>query len=340
MTQQNFLQQKGYRTLVLWTFWAAAAIAVYMTLYQDTEVWDFVEHDTTRVTWIIMALFLLGVVASFVLTVILTWEHIRVNELESDAAAGGLNGMQVSTTGRRAVDRFFAALRTVSRGSNTRPDVGTLTEIELATFSRISRTVELLGNILITLGLIGTVMGLTLTLTGLTGSLEALGQDQEELLQGLRQAMSGMGTAFYTTLLGAILGGVLLRVFAQINENGVEGLQDAMMRICLVHCAADLQPSLEQDLRFLDAQVEVLGKNVHALRNAFSESRTALDEFAQQMKEVHEKAWSDKDRSSVEEAIRAHREYTRLLRHEVELHTHLYGSSWDRLKAFVRRTIR
>lgn len=339
VNQQDFLHQKGYKSLVLWTFWAAAAIAVYLSFYQGTDVWNFVENDPSRITWITLVLFVLGVFTSFVVTVRLTLEHVKVVEMERRARTHGLTGIKAKPNSGRIVERFFAALTTIIATSNNRPAVTSLIDIELASLRRIAGMVELGGTILITLGLIGTVLGLSMTLTGLTASMDALGKDYEELMRGLRDAMGGMGTAFYATLLGAVLGGVLLRVFAQLNENAVDGLHDAMMRVCLVYCAADLQPSLERDLRFLDAQVLNLGKNVDALRAVFDQSRLAMEQFENQLRAMHTMAWRDSDRDALAERLRAHHDYANLLRHEIEMNTRLYGSWWDRLKSLLRRVL-
>ncbi len=336
---QDFNQQRGYRPLFLWVIWAAAALAVYLSFYQDTDVWDFVEHDTSRITWIIMALFALGVLASFIITFLVTRENLKVVDLEGRAQISGLAGLEVRENSRYASERFFSALKQVARNSNQPPNVGALIEIELSPLSRAARMVELLGNILITLGLIGTVMGLTLTLTGLTGSLESLGEDHEKLLSGLRQAMGGMGTAFYTTLLGAILGGVLLRVFAQINHHAVESLSDSMTRICLVHCATDLQPTLEKDLSFLEAQIRSLGQNTERLRQAFLEARETLELFEKQLADVRRRAWNPDEKDALEALVETHRQYMRVLRQEAEAHAYLYGTPTERIRAFFRRII-
>lgn len=75
--------------------------------------------------------------------------------------------------------------------------------------------VGLLSNLLITLGLIGTIIGLIMTIGGLGQALGGADGDTSELLNGLRTSISGMGVAFYTTLAGAVLGGVILRVLHQ-----------------------------------------------------------------------------------------------------------------------------
>lgn len=60
--------------------------------------------------------------------------------------------------------------------------------------------VVLFSNLMITLGLIGTVSGLITTVGG-------IGSDGN-----MEEALGGMGTAFYTTLLGSVLGGITLRI--------------------------------------------------------------------------------------------------------------------------------
>jgi hypothetical protein len=270
--------QRGYRALVLWVAWAAAAIIIYFGLYQDTEVWDFVQHDPSRITWAIIGLFALGILTSFALTIVLTLESIKVDQLENIAKRDGWLGIQESNK-QLCVANYFESLRTVVN-NNGELNIEALVDVEFSIYQRIAHALEIIGNLLITLGLIGTVVGLTLTLTGLTGSLEALGQDQDQLLSGLRGAMGGMGTAFYTTLLGSVLGGVLLRIFAHIDENGVESLENALTRICLVHCSADFKPSLGRDLRLLNTEVSEMTQNIASLQNTLQQTRAAMQQFA------------------------------------------------------------
>ena len=71
------MQEKAYRTLLLWLIWASMALGVYMALYIDTNLWDFMQHDPSKITWLIMGLFALGVVISFGLTMALTQEAVR-----------------------------------------------------------------------------------------------------------------------------------------------------------------------------------------------------------------------------------------------------------------------
>jgi len=326
------MNQKPFRTLFLWAIWAATALVVYATLYRDTGVWEFLANDSSRITWLILGLFVLGLVGSFILALIITLETLTAYDAETQLQQHGLKQLTTSKR-RRAVNRFFTSLQTLL-GHNAQADIESLLTVELASYQRTSHSIEVIGNLLITLGLIGTVMGLTLTLTGLTSSLEALGHNQELLISGLRKAMAGMGTAFYTTLLGAVLGGVLLRVFAQITEQGTESLYDYLMRICMVYCTADLRASLERDVRFLDGELAQLGEHIRSLQSACDDSRRAMAQFRQEVEQLRQS--SEQENSALNDNIRMRHQSSQMLRHEVMLLRAANKPWWQRLKELIR----
>ena len=305
--------QRGYRALVLWVVWAAAAIIIYFGLYQDTEVWEFVQHDPSRITWAIIGLFGLGLITSLILTIILTLESIKVDQLEAIAKNDGWLGIQ-ETDKKLCVADFFNSLRTIL-DNNGEQNIEALVDVEFSIYQRTAHVLEIIGNLLITLGLIGTVVGLTLTLTGLTGSLEALGHDQTQLLSGLRSAMGGMGTAFYTTLLGSVLGGVLLRIFAHIDESGVESLENTLTRICLVYCSADFKPSMERDMRLINAQIGDMAQNIERLQHLLTDTRKAMSEFAIEAKQPGQ----DSDIEHLREMVKLREAYVKSLAMELKL---------------------
>ena len=325
--------QRGYRALVLWIVWSAVAIVIYANMYEDTDVWEFVQHDPSRITWGIIALFIMGVFTSLSLTILLTLESVKVDMLEGIAKTKGWLGIEDSSK-LLCVANFFESLKTVIR-NNGELNVEALVDVEFAIYRRTAHALEVIGNLLITLGLVGTVVGLTLTLTGLTSSLEALGQDQEQLLRGLRGAMGGMGTAFYTTLLGSVLGGVLLRVYGYIDENGVDSLENALTRICLVYCSADFKPSTERDVRALNQEIESLTQRIEYLKKVLNESKTVVADFSQELAELHNR---DNNPHSLEETIKLRKEYLDTLRHEFQLRRMNRGAWWKVFKKSFRKT--
>jgi len=99
-------------------------------------------------------------------------------------------------------------LRTMWKQSGNREITQeSLIEITHAKLKSEGSLVILFSNVMITLGLIGTISGLIVSVSGLT---VAAGNDG--FMSGLNTALSGVGEAFYTTLVGSILGGVSLRV--------------------------------------------------------------------------------------------------------------------------------
>ena len=325
--------QRGYRALVLWIVWSAVAIVIYANMYEDTDVWEFVQNDPSRITWGIIALFIMGVITSLSLTILLTLESVKVDILEGIAKSKGWMGIEDSSK-LLCVANFFESLKTVIR-NNGELNIEALVDVEFAIYRRTAHALEVIGNLLITLGLVGTVVGLTLTLTGLTSSLEALGQDQEQLLRGLRGAMGGMGTAFYTTLLGSVLGGVLLRVYGHIDENGVDSLENALTRICLVYCSADFKPSTERDVRALNQEIESLTQRIDYLKKVLNESKTVVADFSQELAELHKR---DNNPHSMEETIKLRKEYLDTLRHEFQLRRMNRGAWWKVFKKSFRKT--
>lgn len=325
------MNQRPFRTLFLWLIWAGTAVIVYVALYGDTEVMKFVEQDPSRITWLIILLFGFGIIASFALVVMITRESYRAYLIEDDAREGGLNAIKI-TDKNKAVDRFFEALKSTVAAKGT-PEVKTLIDIELGSYERLSHIVEVMGNILITLGLIGTVMGLTLTLTGLTSSLEALGSDQALLVEGLRQAMSGMGTAFYTTLLGAVLGGVLLRMFSQITQYGVESLNDGLLRLTLVYCSGDYAVTMERDVRLLNVEVKTLEKNMLQLEKVFGSSQAVLTQFRAELQRLD---GSEEGKEPLHELLARHRNYCDTLRKEMYMLAHMKRPWYIRLRELFR----
>lgn len=106
--------------------------------------------------------------------------------------------------------------------------------------SRI-RTTDIASGLLVTLGLVGTIMGLISAVSGLSEVMNATGGEQSEMMSGLQLTLSGMGTAFYTTLLGALLGAVALRLLGNIVETNVDYLVSHIAELSEVYIVPSLR---------------------------------------------------------------------------------------------------
>lgn len=329
------MNQRALKALLYWTMWFTVTIVGYSQLYQGTDVVDFVQQDKSRITWLIMGLFVFGVVISLLLVLALSFEWDQVYNVEAEVDRRGLEGIAVDRL-RRMFGRYLRHLK-YAISINAHPDPEALLTVEMGGYRRVNHLVEIIGNLLITLGLIGTVVGLTLTLTGLTGSLKALGTDQELLIASLRDSMAGMGTAFYTTLLGAALGGVILRVFALISEHSIDGLQDIIMRLCIVHFGADLKPSAERDIHALEAELERLRSNVESLDHAFAGSASSLAQFRTEIEKLRKPAGEEETADSLHQAIKMQDYYCYLLKEEIEMLNAMNNPWRIRWRHFFRR---
>lgn len=96
-----------------------------------------------------------------------------------------------------------------------------LIEVTHARLTARNKTVDLFASILITLGLIGTIIGLLVSASGLDAVLGAAETDTGALVDGVRRTVSGLSTAFLTTLFGAVFGGVMLRILTSVVDAGI-----------------------------------------------------------------------------------------------------------------------
>lgn len=100
----------------------------------------------------------------------------------------------------------------------------TLVEVLNSRLLARNRKVELHSSVLITVGLIGTIVGLIYMMTQMSRDILASagsGGDIMTLLVADGGALSGLGIAFYTTLIGALFGGVILRILTSVVEEGI-----------------------------------------------------------------------------------------------------------------------
>lgn len=326
---QKALDQRGLKTLVLWVIWASLCTAVFVQLLQQADIWDYIVYDTSRVTWVILGTFAFGVLVSFAHVVGLTFEWFGAYRLQYQIEKRGLYGARVR--GRLVSSRLIGALQHVYQ-SGGEVNIEALSTVEFSAYIRGSRFVSLLGSMMITMGLIGTVLGLTITLTGLNGALENIDSDGMSVLIGLREAMSGMGLAFYTTLLGSIMGGVLLRMFAYIGENSIEALQDLLLRSCMVYASVDLTPSPQRDFIQLERVVEGMQGRLSDLTQSLQQSKAAMSDFAQEMQSMKNATHLKGSDDEVFKAIAVHRHYAKVLRYELTLQKKL-GTFKQRLLA-------
>lgn len=111
-----------------------------------------------------------------------------------------------------------------------------LIEVTHARLIARNKVVELFSSVLVTLGLIGTIIGLIDSTAGLGNAMTSMfggagsdvatqaaaeGTEGDLLGPAMVQTFSGLQTAFYTTLLGSLFGGVILRLLTNVVDAAI-----------------------------------------------------------------------------------------------------------------------
>lgn len=201
----------------------AAVIGVLVTAAAGIHFVRAVLTDTSGLCLLIIGLFLLGIAINF--------RSVRSLRNEFVCAAFIMKQLQTATglsdvISSPAAGVFHQHIQDLVRIAKHDPNVSQDSLITLL-FSRLmarSKIVDVLSGVLVSLGLIGTVVGLITMTNGLSGTLNSLEntEDASSLMSGMRETMGGLGTAFYTTLVGAILGSVVLRVLNNVYTSNVD----------------------------------------------------------------------------------------------------------------------
>lgn len=197
----------------------------------------------------------------FVLALIKNLLDIRFLQQQIDLANLQLAGLQASA-GLRAflhstVDSIFrdhvANLYEIFRRDDTISQ-DNLVGLMQARVQARTRLTESCATIIVTLGLVGTIVGLIQASNSLGDVMSSVGKDSDALMTGMKSTMGNMGTAFYTTLLGAVLGGVTLRLLAGVVDSNADYLVSHIAELCEVYLlpvmrkvARERDPEFDED---------------------------------------------------------------------------------------------
>jgi predicted RNase H-like nuclease (RuvC/YqgF family) len=97
-----------------------------------------------------------------------------------------------------------------------------------------------------------------------------------------------------------------------------------------VHCAGDLQPSMQRDLHQLDSQIEALGVRMKVLQHAFNESRDTMAQFREEAARLRDV--SQEENRILLENIRLHKYNLEMMRDEVKAMRGINKPWWERLR--------
>jgi len=204
-----------------WQFLLAISLLVVIA---GRHLYLAVSTDGTYLCALIYGLFAIGLVVNYTCVRQLRIEYICAAVCMEKLRAKNGFGEVISNKAAGVFHKHVQDLANIAKFDESFTQDRLITLLYSSLMARC-RIVEILSNVLVSLGLIGTVLGLITMTEGLNGTLESLQSgDSSSLLTGMRSTMSGLGTAFYTTLIGAMLGSVILRILNNIYTSNVDYL--------------------------------------------------------------------------------------------------------------------
>lgn len=197
--------------------WSAILIffLAFPIILGHNYILEIFKTDKSGISYITIFLFIFAIIKNFLHINTIGNEFTFLNQISSQ--------FNLENLPQNTKSIFISHIKNLKniRGKSKENTISQDNMIEIinAKLSSKGYLVELLSNILVTLGLIGTIVGLIITISGLGKVMTNVGGDNSAILGGMQTSISGMGVAFYTTLVGAILGGVNLRILNSFANN-------------------------------------------------------------------------------------------------------------------------
>ena len=248
MTESRSKHRKNH--MLVWSL-ALAMTVLLGVLPVVSLVFEAFGVDKTGLSASIFVLFLLGLLVSFVACKRIHNDGASLKAIKESMGQGDLGFRQILVA-RNALKKLPPTDlgRLFSEGSPDSPSFPALYEDSKQSTQNLA---GLFSTVLVSLGLVGTVAGLITSMGGMTGIMDSVSGSGEGLAASFSQTMGGLSTAFFTTLVGALLGGVVLRVLGGANSHGIE---------CIAGDLQILQHQLESVKTPLDVELASLVESV------------------------------------------------------------------------------
>jgi hypothetical protein len=250
-----------------WIFWGIAVLGVFLLVTWEYFVAGF-SADASKITWLIVGGFVYGFILSLLVALHLQAEFKSLMAMEANQRIGNPNSSDVAAM-------FDSAMERLRRGD--RIEVRNLVSAYGAKIKARVDNIGVISGMLITIGLLGTVVGLIITVTGLGNVLNANGADYAAMKAGLNQTVSGMGTAFYTTFFGALLGGVVLKVLGSEMKKSATQLVADTLRFSELFLAPQFTKASSEALANLESRVVVLDEQLNQLGGSLASVIDIID---------------------------------------------------------------
>lgn len=218
-----------------------------------------------------LALFVAAVIVLFVVT-------LAYRRLAKFAVVGDTHRCQLV---RDAQEEFSSAYKTFGQETNTPAIVTSVIHTDLGFYLFCERFLSNAVSLFVTLGLLGTFLGLSMSVSSLSellGSTEDWQAALNNMGSGLLSALSGMGVAFYTSLVGVSCSIILTLLRSIFSPESAREQLENELELWLDHRVA---PRLSTDVVTDDSQlisrlIESLNDTTDIMDNTLSITTSSL----------------------------------------------------------------
>lgn len=261
------MARKNASPLMTWIFWGISVLGVFLLVTWEYFVAGF-SADASNITYLIVLFFIYGFFASLKVAFYLQAEFNALARMDADQRIADANASDAAAL-------LDAALERIRKGD--RLDLKNLISAYGIKLKARVDNVSVISSMLVTIGLLGTVVGLIITVTGLGQVLSSSGSDYAAMRAGLNQTVSGMGTAFYTTFFGALLGGVVLKVLGAEMRKSASQLVANTLHFSELFLAPKITKTSSDALGELETRVVGMGQQLEQLGSCFASVIDTID---------------------------------------------------------------
>ena len=268
------------KPIASWGIWAIG-LSLIMGIVTRNFILAGFQSDKTGMSYVIAALFIFGLAASFRAAMQLHSEWAVLDQIKKSK--------QIPLSdGKSGLSDVFNKLSAFKRQGQT-VDVHTAINTYHAGHNSRVRSISIMAALLISMGLLGTIIGLIMAISGLGGMVENIGLSRTTMMEALKATVAGMGTAFYTTFFGA-LGGLILRAVAVSQLNSLSELCAAATEYADVHLTAKLETKeeeLNQQVSKVISSFENMQREIESITSRVATSfETTMKSFGHAMEEA------------------------------------------------------
>ena len=228
---------------------ATSIIGIIAAVFCGRLIFDGITSDTTGLCAIILVVFVAALVKSFFDARFIAREsNVADKQIKKLIALNDVNAF-IKNAEKSLFRNHVYNLAQIGRRDLEVSQDNLIALLQTKLNAKI-QPVEIASTLLTTIGLIGTIAGLIGSVSGLEVVVDSVGAGGEEegggLMEGLKETLGGMGTAFYTTLIGAILGGIALRILSSVVASNSDFLVGHIAELSEVYIVPSIRKTAKR----------------------------------------------------------------------------------------------